>query len=395
MGRPRATRVVGLLTVVLALAVASACSGRDETAPTSFTVPPITSPIATTTPSAAATTTTPPAPRADQTGLSPGFNLSMSTAEIDAALDGLAATHVRWLRVDFDWSVIQAAGPHDFDWSRTDRIVDAARARNLSIVALTAYTPEWARPPGTPDKNPPTNPDDYARFVSSAAQRYASLGVTTWEIWNEPNVSTFWSPKPDPGAYTALLVRASAAIKHVEPHATIISGGLAPASDNASGSQIDIRTFLTRVYAAGGGHAFDAVGLHPYSFPQLPLFPADYNTFLNTPALYQVMVDHGDAAKRIWGSEIGAPTAGGGGAVTDAVQSAIVTQAYQQWTAWTFTGPLIWFAYEDSGSDAFDREEHFGLVDADGHPKPALNVFAAVVRALLARQVQHPNPGLP
>jgi hypothetical protein len=393
--RPRATRVVGLLTVALALALTVGCSGRDETTPTSFTVPPITSPIATTAPPSASTTTTPPAPRADRAGLSPGFNLSMSTSELDAALDRLAATDVRWLRVDFDWSVIQAGGPHDFDWSVTDRIVEGARARNLSIVALAAYTPAWARPSGTPDKNPPTNPDDYARFVSSAAQRYASLGVTTWEIWNEPNVSTFWSPKPDPAAYTALLERASAAIKHVEPHATIISGGLAPASDNANGSQIDVRTFLVRVYAAGGGHAFDAVGLHPYSFPQLPLFPADYNTFLNTPALYQVMVDHGDAAKRIWGTEIGAPTAGGGGSVTDAVQSAIVTQAYQQWTAWTFTGPLIWFAYQDSGSNAFDREEHFGLVDADGRPKPAFNVFVAVVRTLLARQVQHPSPGSP
>jgi polysaccharide biosynthesis protein PslG len=332
------------------------------------------------------TSTTVPTPRAEQAGLSPGFNLSGSSAEIDAGLDALAATGARWLRIDFDWSVIQAGGPHSFDWSRTDRIVDGATARGLSIIALVAYTPVWARPSGTPDKNPPSNPDDYARFVSAAAQRYAPSKVTTWEIWNEPNVSTFWYPKPDPEGYTALLVRAAAAIKAVEPHATIISGGLAPASDNASGSQIDIRTFLTRVYAAGGGRAFDAVGLHPYSFPRLPLFAADYNTFLATPALHQVMVDHGDAAKKIWGTEIGAPTAGGGGSVTDAVQSAILVQAYQLWTAWTFTGPLIWFSYEDSGSDAGDRDEHYGLVDAAGRAKPALAVFLAVMRGLIARQ---------
>jgi hypothetical protein len=382
---PRATRVVGFISIALALSMLAGCSGTDETAPTTFTVPPITSPL-TTSSLPSTSTTTKPAPRADQVGLSPGFNLSLSTGDLDTALDALAATRVRWLRVDFDWSVIQAGGPTSFDWSYTDRIVDAARARNLSIIALVAYTPEWARPSGAPDKNPPTNPDDFARFVSAAAQRYASLGVTTWEIWNEPNVSTFWYPRPDPEGYTALLVRASAAIKHVEPDATIISGGLAPASDNASGSQIDDRTFLTRVYAAGGGHAFDAVGLHPYSFPHLPLFPADFNTFLNAPALYQVMVDHGDAAKRIWGTEVGAPTAGGGGSVTDAVQSATVTQAYQQWTAWKFTGPLVWFAYEDSGTNAFDRDEHFGLVDANGRPKPALGAFVAVVRSLLARQ---------
>ena len=217
-------------------------------------------------------TTAPRAPISRTLGRSLGLG-SLPTSDFEIELDAIAATDVRWLRVDFDWSVIQAAGPQSYDWSRTDRLVDGARARHLSIIALMTYTPVWARPSGTGDKNPPTNPDDFARFVSTAAQRYAPLGVATWEIWNEPNVSTFWYPRPDPERYTALLVRASAAIRAVEPYATVISGGLAPASDAANGSQVDVRTFLTRVYAAGGGRAFDAVGLHPYSFPRLPTVP--------------------------------------------------------------------------------------------------------------------------
>jgi polysaccharide biosynthesis protein PslG len=394
----RATRVGSrcffAVALALVVALAAGCSGSDQTAPTTFTVPrisPLTTTSTTTTTSTSTTTTTLPPPRAERAGLSPGFGLtSLPPPEFNATLDAIAATDVGWLRVDFDWSVIQAAGPATFDWSRTDRIVQGARARDLSIVALLAYTPPWARPYGSPDKNPPTNPDDFARFAIAAAQRYAPLGVTTWEIWNEPNVSTFWYPRPDAQAYTALLVRASAAIKVVEPHATVITGGLAPSSDNASGSEIDIRTFLTRVYAAGGGRAFDAVGLHPYSFPQLPTYPADYNTFLAAPALYQVMVDHGDAAKRIWGTEIGAPTAGGGGSVSEAVQAQIIALAYRQWNAWRFTGPLIWFSYADAGSDPYNRDDHFGLLDAAGRQKPGFAVFVAVVRALLARQ--HPRP---
>jgi hypothetical protein len=386
----------GCLAIVAVALIAglSGCSGSDQTAPTTFTVPPVTTPLTTattSTTSTSTTTTTLPPPRAERAGLSPGFGISsLPEPQFDATFDAIAATDVRWLRVDFDWSVIQAAGPTSFDWSHTDRIAAAARARHLSIIALVTYTPLWARPYGTPDKNPPSNPDDFARFVSAAVQRYAPLGVTTWEVWNEPNVSTFWYPRPDPEAYTALLVRASAAIREVEPHATIITGGLAPASDNASGSEIDVRTFLTRVYADGGGPAFTAVGLHPYSFPQLPLFPADYNTFLTAPALYQVMVDHGDAAKRIWGTEIGAPTEGGDGSVTDAVQAQILAQAYEQWTAWAFTGPLIWFSYEDAGSDPANRDDHFGLIDAEGNPKPGFAVFVGIVHALLARQPAPP-----
>jgi hypothetical protein len=102
------------------------------------------------------------------------------------------------------------------------------------------------------------------------------------------------------------------------------------------------------------------------------------------------MVNHGDAAKRIWGTEIGAPTEGGGGSVPEAVQAQIVAQAYQQWTAWPFTGPLIWFSYEDAGSDPFNRDDHFGLLDAAGRHKPGYDVFLAVVRALIARQPAPP-----
>jgi polysaccharide biosynthesis protein PslG len=385
--RRRRGRLAAVLVAAMAT-TAAACSGSDSPAPTTFTLPPITT-SSTTTP-AATTTTRPSPPRADQAGLSPGFGITaLPKAQFDATFDAIAATQARWLRVDFDWSVIQRHGANTYDWSRTDRIVAAARDRDLSVDALMTYTPGWARPAGTPDKNPPIDPDDFARFVSAAAQRYASMGVTTWEIWNEPNVSTFWYPRPNPQEYTALLVRASAAIKSVEPHATVLSGGLSPAADSSNGSQISAVTFLSGVYAAGGGRAFDAVALHPYSFPNLPTFPADFNTFLATPALHQVMVDHGDAIKQIWGTEIGAPTEGGGGSVSEAVQAEIVTEAYRQWVAWPYTGPLIWFAYEDAGSSPFDRDQHFGLVDSNGNPKPALAAFDRAVRGLLARQ---PSP---
>ena len=388
MALPRAA-----LALVAAVALLGAgCSGTDRTAATTFTVPKVTTPLTTTTTTSTSTTsTTAPPPRAERAGLSPGLGLAaLSASEFTATIDAIAATDVRWLRVDFDWSVIQAGGPNSYDWARTDRIVKAANERHLSIIALMAYTPDWARPFGTPDKNPPIDPDDFARFVSTAAQRYASLGVTTWEVWNEPNVAAFWYPRPDPEGYTALLVRAAAAIRAVEPHSTIISGGLAPASDAANGSQIDVRTFLTRVYAAGGAGAFDAVGLHPYSFPLLPTQPADYNTFLAAPGLYQVMVDHGDAVKQIWGTEIGAPTGAGG--VSEIVQSAIVASAFQQWAAWKFTGPLIWFSYEDAGSDPGNREDHFGLIAADGRRKPGFSEFVRVVQDLLARQPAIPDP---
>ncbi|HUF85666.1 MAG TPA: cellulase family glycosylhydrolase, partial [Acidimicrobiia bacterium] len=170
-----------------------------------------------------------------------------SDAELAARLDGIAATGAGYVRVDVDWAVVQHGGPSSWNWGPIDRVVSAVRARGLEVLGLITYTPPWARPAGTPDKNPPNNPADYANFARAAVQRYQPQGVRDWEIWNEPNSHWFWSPKPDAARYTALLKQAYAAIKAVDPGATVMTGGTSPAPDAPDGSMIAPVTFLRRI----------------------------------------------------------------------------------------------------------------------------------------------------
>ena len=72
--------------------------------------------------------------------------------------------------------------------------------------------------------------------------------VHHWEIWNEPNYWRFWLPQPDVGAYTTLLKQAYAAIKAVDPAATVMVGGLTVGSGENLPS-----TFLQNLYDANGG----------------------------------------------------------------------------------------------------------------------------------------------
>src|SRR5450755_2811953 len=197
------------------------------------------------------------------------------TAQMNANLDAMVAAGMTWVRADFFWdSIEQQRG--QYSWSATDTFVRAAEARGLRVLAIADYTPAWART-GPTDKYPPTNPNDYAAFVGALAQHYATLGVHAWEIWNEPNNAAFWAPKADPLAYTQLLVPANAAIKQADPTATVVTGGLSPAVDN--GTNIAPLSFLEAVYADGGRGSFDAVGYHPYSFPDAPMYAASWNTF--------------------------------------------------------------------------------------------------------------------
>ncbi|HET7653689.1 MAG TPA: cellulase family glycosylhydrolase, partial [Acidimicrobiales bacterium] len=163
-----------------------------------------------------------------------------SNTDVARDLDAAAATGAKLLRFDFDW---QSAEPSkgSYNWSYIDRVVNGAKARGLSVLGTIAYTPAWARPSGTTDKVPPTNLGDYVNFVRAVVNRYAPQGLHQWEIWNEPNIVQFWQPKPDPANYTSMLKQSYAAIKAIDPSATVVSAGLAPAGDSSDGQYVSPR----------------------------------------------------------------------------------------------------------------------------------------------------------
>jgi len=65
-----------------------------------------------------------------------------SSADLDAA----QAADARWLRVDINWTQIQADGPAAYDCDHVDASDHRARARGLSVLGTIVYTPVWARP---------------------------------------------------------------------------------------------------------------------------------------------------------------------------------------------------------------------------------------------------------
>lgn len=321
---------------------------------------------------------------AERAGFSEGSSIGgRSPDALQREIAGIAATGARYLRLDFDWSYI-GREPGVLDWTVVDRIVATARSCTLDVLGVLAYTPAWARPRGSSDHQPPSDNATFAAFARAAVERYRPRGVHAWEVWNEPNLGGFWSPRPDPAAYAALLAVTYDTVKAADPGATVVTGGLSPAPNDADGSSIAPVTFLEGIYRAGGGGRFDAVGHHPSNYPQLPLHAVDDyndNAFAGvTPRLRDIMIKRGDGGKKIWGTEMGAPTALG-----NSVEylAEYLTEAYNAWNRWSYTGPLFWYSYLDAGTDPNNREDNFGLVRADFTAKdPALEAFK---RAMAAR----------
>jgi len=322
-----------------------------------------------------------------------GGNSPVIGVSLPALVNQTPATQAAWLanlksigvnsiRIEADWAGISYAGPGTFDWSQLDQEVASIEAAGMSIDMVVMTTPSWAAVAGQSgsDLAQPADPAAFGSFAAAVAQRYAPQGVQDYEIWNEPNSTDFWLPAPNPAAYVQVLQAAYTDIKAVDPSAFVITGGLAPEA-NENGN-IDEVTFLQDMYADGAQGYFDALGDHPYSYPALPDTYEEWSGWSKMDAtptsLRNVMTANGDGSKPIWITEVGAPT-GGPDSVGTAGQAEELTQAIDNAKTTPWIGGLYIYTYEDSGGDPTTDEDWFGLLNADGSPKPAWSAVASAI----------------
>ncbi len=95
----------------------------------------------------------------------------------------------------------------------------------------------------------------FVNFAVASIYRYRNKGII-FELWNEPNGSKFWKPKPNATQYGNLANAVGAAIRSNQSIANEIFVG--PAT-----SRIDM-PFITTIFEMGVLRYFDAISVHPY-----------------------------------------------------------------------------------------------------------------------------------
>jgi len=214
-------------------------------------------------------------------------------------LNELAAAGVRWVRIDTSWAGIEDGykGARNASYiGMVDFFVNEARARGLNVLMTLWMTPGWANG-NQGNLVPPTNPQDYADFAHWAAGHWQGR-VAAWEVWNEPDpAQSFWQGSVD--QYAALLRAAYPGFKAGDPATKVVLGG--PSSNDDA--------WIRQIYSRGTKDFFDIVATHPYQgLADAPPETADDGHrwwFTHLPAVRQVMLDYGDAAKPIWFTEFG------------------------------------------------------------------------------------------
>lgn len=327
-----------------------------------------------------------------QYGIAAGGGLIfLGQKELDTYFEALQALGVSWVRWDVDWGVVQPVDSITYQWAGADRVVETANRYGIHSLGIITYAPAWAvlGSCSAGSHCPPADPKAFGHFAGEVALRYKN-SVQYWEIWNEPNYVSFWSPNPDVGKYSELLKESYIEIKKVNPQAVVLSGGLAAIGDEPGGN-ISPDTFVGKMYELGANQYFDAVALHPYTYPGLPNYKTEWNRWQQIVPIHQLMVNKGDGAKKIWITEFGAPTGGPGEAHTvnqfndftygsdfmwEKAQSDILIEvigAYRQYTDWM--GPFFWYSLKDGGTSTNTPENFFGLLRYSGSKKPAYDVF--------------------
>ena len=309
-----------------------------------------------------------------------------------------------WVKVNFGWRDIEGAGKGIYDWSHTDRIVEAATAEGLDLLVRIDHQPAWSSG-GSETNGPPSNLQDLADFLTAIADRYQGR-VRAWEVWNEPNLAREWGGQvPDPGAYVNMLKVAYGAIKTADPSAIVISAGLSPTETWNNDARPD-DWYLESMYIAMNSNStgyFDVLGVHAPGYKSAPetdpaVVAADSNLggqrafcFRHVEDLRAIMVQYGDANKQVavlefgWTSDSRPDSSYYWHAVSEETKADYLVRAYQyakaNWSPWISLMSLIYVSDPDwTEAD----EQYWWAISYPSYPnfeaRPAYDALKAMAK---------------
>lgn len=159
-------------------------------------------------------------------------------------------------------------------------------------------------------------------------------------------------------------------------------------------AEIDPKS-LDKFLASDAAKQFDILSLHPYAWPDFP--PPDKWMPDYLAEAHALMTKYG-AVKPIWFTEIGAPVNGNPGGFfgypgKPTFDRGLGRDEYMAFLVKCYVVALqnhvekvFWYTYQDGGQSPEYAEDHFGLVDFRGYPKPGYAAFCTMSRLLNGKE---------
>lgn len=315
-----------------------------------------------------------------------------SPSYVRAQLNRIREGGVSWIRDDFSWDRIEHQ-KGQYDWGPTDRLMTEAALANIRVVGVVTYSPPWERS-GPTRASAPRSMRDYAEFARAVVLRYGHNGLF-WranpglnadplraiEVWNEPYGYWYWGTDPSPVEYAEMLRATRAAVPRTSGVQLLGSANLVAYNVDHSS-----KPWLQRLIAAAPDlkslvNGFD---VHPYPWPRnAGPYAGNSEYSYSSVGIVINALTHADlSAIPIWITEIGWSTAPDvSGSVTEEQQASFiegaVARARRQWSG-RVSHLFLYDWAPSSGTPNLDN--NYGLLDAEGTPKPAWWMLVAYLR---------------
>ena len=311
---------------------------------------------------------------------------------VDAGRQPVAARQAgaTWDRALFLWQLIQPNGPSD--WA-LDSYIDNANLKTtlsagLPVVGVVQGTPVWAATdwhdaasavPSGLDLPVDDPRNTFGQFMLHLARQYKGR-ITTWIIWNEPDFlpgesGTWWTWSGNAADFARLMRTGYRAIKAVDPNATVVFPATTYFADAVHNRELFLGRVLQQVNsdpeAPANGFYFDAVGVNLY---------CSLDALYRVHGVYSSILAGYHLTKPLWLTETNCPVYNdkttpqpASGRITTDEQAAFLIEAVALARAAGYQR-IGWYTMVDHAdtSGIFDR---WGLLRADGSPRPAFRAF--------------------
>lgn len=285
---------------------------------------------------------------------------------------------LNWVRVDLHWDRLEPK-EQDYQLSTFDELDKTLTDKNIrSVFYLVGSAPfVTTAPKGAPfqDQYRPRDNSVYALRLAMLAKRYPHIDA--WQVWNEQNLPNNWRPQVNAKEYGELLLASHQALNLAAPGKTQVMGGMAYYSQMPPRGK-------TLMFEALGALGVQTLGMvaayHPYSMTPETDEPGKNEVLLRGDQLNAIL--HNAGIKDVWATEWGWSSYAGPKELQDLIGidgqadytlrrlALMASQDYQK---------IFLFALSDLDERASARDQHYGLLDLNGEPKP---VYTALARFL-------------
>lgn len=275
----------------------------------------------------------------------------------------MRASGIRAVRTDFRFEDIQKNGIAHYQW-----MVEMLREGGIDILPIIGGNTKVATR---------LEAEQFTKHAVMLVKWLAGYGIHHIQYWNEPNLASRFI---QPAHYARAVKMLYPALKAANPKVFCVGSGLATAHVSQTG-HLTPNDWLQGCYDAGAKGYYDALAIHPYSYPRsLSQTAVRTGWTIMVNEFRPLVVANGEGAKKIWVTEAGYPTGGKEGLTEYGQRVNYAERLVIEMKKYSWMGPLFHYTLVDRNFDD-GRESWFGIHRADGSPKPSV---PAIRRAVLA-----------